>query len=371
MVVITNRRIYDEAQGLDKFGKKPAEKILNEHGANELRLLTVAKNKNAKGYTVKLLKDKLSKAEVERLKKTYQIDIDSSVAWYSSLLVACDLMVQARRENKNILLYVHGYNNDLGDILETAERMEALYNVIVVVFSWPANGGGPVSGTAAYLSDKRDARASCDALNACIHKIDEYHRLLTEGWQKKLWKNAGRKFPNNPSAAQEYFSRMLDKDCKVSLSLVCHSMGNYLLKKAVLATGRAPATQLVFDNISLVAADANNEGHEAWVGRLKVRNRLYVVINENDFALAWSRRKPGEEQLARLGHYLKNLSACHARYIDVTHVKGVGNSHGYFQWAPDRDTEMAVLKPLFSALFEGGVVEETLHYCADIKAYRP
>ena len=132
--------------------------------------------------------------------------------------IACELNVLARKKNKHLLLYVHGYNNDMPDVIGTCMALEKLYNVIVVPFFWPANGGG-ASGAAAYVSDKRDARASADAL--------------------------------------------------------------------------------------------------------RPRNRLYVVINEDDFALKWSRRKPGDEQLARLGHYLKNLVARSAYYINVTNASWV------------------------------------------------
>jgi len=375
MYVVTNRRIYDEESGLDKFGKRPADRVLNEKGSNELRLLEVVSAGKEGEYNVKLLKDKLSRKKLESLKAKHSLEIDTSKTWFSSLDVACKLMARARKDRKHILLYVHGYNNDMGDIVETAERMEALYKVIVVIFSWPANGGG--TGAVAYLSDKKDARSSCDALNTCIQKLDTYHRLLTEGWQKRLWKEAVRKFPDNPSAAQGCFAELLSKDCKVSLNLLCHSMGNYLLKKSVLATRKAPAKNHVFDNISLVAADANNEEHQGWVESLDAR-RVYVVINENDYALSFSRLKPGDQQLPRLGHWLKNLTASNSSYIDVTDATGVGCSHSYFHWELEEDEEkrkkqdgkMAGLKTLFKALFEGGIAEDKLCYRPDLNAYR-
>ena len=43
---------------------------------------------------------------------------------------------------KNLLLFVHGYNNDMTDVLNRAEKLEMNYGVEVVFFSWPANGGG-------------------------------------------------------------------------------------------------------------------------------------------------------------------------------------------------------------------------------------
>ncbi|MBT8446849.1 MAG: hypothetical protein KJO38_06865 [Gammaproteobacteria bacterium] len=86
---------------------------------------------------------------------------------------------------------------------------------------------------------------------------------------------------------------------------------------AVLPSG-TDTRRLIFDNVSLVAADCNNEGHAAWVEQIPIRNRLSVFINEDDFALAWSRRKPGAAQLARLGHLLKGLNASNAHCTEAT-----------------------------------------------------
>jgi esterase/lipase superfamily enzyme len=278
-------------------------------------------------------------------------------------------MARATKEKRHLLIYVHGYNNDMGDVLETAEDLEAQYNVLVVPFSWPANGGGPVSGTTAYLDDKRDARVSMDALNRFLGKVHLYHRKLTETRRDELWQQARVEVGDNGNwlAVQERFSQLQAKDCKVTLNLMCHSMGNYVLKYA-LRPGSSQAAELIFDNISLVAADANNEAHAGWVERLQVRNRLFVFINENDFALEWSRRKPGDEQRVRLGHYLRNLVARNARYIDVTHADGVDDAHGYFLGGPIKRN--ADLKAVFTAAFEGGRAEEPLHYAADLNAYR-
>jgi esterase/lipase superfamily enzyme len=362
MYVVTNRKVNSRKEGLDVFGSTPSSR-----GPNELRLVKVTKQ--GSHYATELLTDKLTQAEVRELKRRHALDIDEREDWYASLRVACDLMEQAAREKRHLLVYVHGYNNDMADVLGTAEKLEALYNVIVLPFSWPANGGGAVGGTAAYLDDKKDARVSMDALNRFFEKVRLYHEKLTQGrreafWQQAIAADGGR---GNREHIQAHFTQLLADDCKVTLNLMCHSMGNYVLKYA-LQPSAAAAAKLIFDNISLVAADANNSDHETWVQRIQARNRLYIVINENDFALAWSRRKPGEAQRARLGHYLKNLVAANARYIDVTRADAVGNAHGYF--ADEPVARNPALKGLFSDAFEGGRAEDRLSYAVDINAYR-
>lgn len=359
MYVITNRKLNEAAKGLKIFEKVPSEK-----GPNELRLLEVTRSGN--GFRVQVRNDRLDAAIVNALVKKHQLDIDPELPWYGSLEVACSIYERARKEKKHILFYVHGYNNDMGDVMSTCADLEKTYNAIVVVFSWPANGGG-IEGFPAYLSDKRDARVSADALNRAIDKMNFFHEKLTEGIRKKLKNVAYNKAQDNPIAAQIEYSELIERECNISLNLVCHSMGNYVLKYA-LKPGNSSAKSLVFDNISLVAADVNNKAHNEWVDSLAVRNRLYVVINENDFALKWSRRKPGDEQLARLGHYLKNLNAKNATYLNVTDASKVNGSHSYFVGEPVRKN--GKLKEMFQKAFEGGVAESKLRYRSDGNYYQ-
>ena len=151
------------------------------------------------------------------------------------------------------------------------------------------------------------------------------------------------------------------------MSLHCHSMGNYVLKHT-LATSENATSKLVFDNICLVAADANNHKHSDWIGKLDVRKRIYVVINKDDYALKVSRIKPGQEQRASLGHYTKNLASPNAHYIDFTDVEHVGSDHGYFKGNAVRKNRD--LWNIFQEMFRGNVVEHTLQYHADNNSYR-
>lgn len=359
MFLITNREMNGKAKGLAAFGSTP-----NRKGPNELRLVEVTADGSSR--KVRVLADELTAAAKKKLKQSYHLGIDLSRPQYASLRVACTLMERARKEKKHLLFYAHGYNNDVGDVVKAALALEKTYDVIVVPFTWPANGGGAVSGTAAYLSDKKDARASADALNSMIAKVNAYHLLLTESRARELMARAEKQHPRNPGAQRAHYSELADRDCPVTINLLCHSMGNYLLKQA-LKSSETPAHDLVFDNVCLVAADANNEGHERWLESIQVRNRLYVVINEKDFALKWSRRKPGDAQKARLGHYLKNLVARNAHYLDVTGAPHVGTEHAYFKG--DAVRKNPDLRLLFARLFEGEVAERDLAYRADVNAY--
>ena len=354
MYVVTNRELKQTATDLSMFTDR-----LNRDGSHVLRLVDVAKRGAA--YACTALDDQLTKAEVKALKSTYKLNIDENGTWWASLKIACELFTSAMEKGKNLVFFSHGYNNDIKDVLVTAAKIEAAYGVIVVIFSWPSNGT-----KLSYLSDKDDARQSAVALSRFAAKIDEYHRLLTEANSRRMLDKAIAKHPDNHEEARALYSRLVDAECKVSLNLVCHSMGNYVFKYSTLPSSTY-MTNLVFDNIALIAADVNNRGHASWLETINVRNRLYVVINENDSALKWSRRKPGDAQKARLGHYLKGLAAENATYIDITHSTGVGSEHSYFKGSPI--TKNKKLKAMFSGIFNGGTVENSLAYRSDINAY--
>ncbi|WP_251359687.1 alpha/beta hydrolase [Kangiella sp. TOML190] len=360
MYFVTNRAFDDNQSGYKKLTKHP-----NALGPNELSAVSIT---GVTKPSVELLDDVLPKSEVAALKAKYHLSIDENQQHFVPLRIACETFDQATKNCKNVLIYVHGYNNDIKDIYSSARELERLYNVIVTPFSWPANGGGAMSGTLSYLADKRDARASEDALNRFIDIVGHYYALLTEAMRDRIAIIAKNKHSDNLTKQRELVAKLLEKECSLSVSLLCHSMGNYVLKHA-LNSSLAESRNLVFDNVILAAADANNLNHKAWVEKIRARKGVYVLINANDYALSWSRRKPGEEQRARLGHYLRNLTAKNTYYIDFTGLKGVANSHSYF----DKKTasKNLAIKRLFSKLFAAENLLTNLVYQSHNNTYKP
>lgn len=353
MFVITNRQVHDRRKGLNKFGSRP-----NTKGPNELRLAEV--KKKGGGWSVEFLDDELPAEESCRLIEKYRLSLDPGKKYYASLKVACELAAQARKTKSHILLFVHGFNNDMEDVVTRAEDIRKRYNVIVLPFSWPANGGG-AAGAASYKSDKRDARASAGALERAMNFVHRYLRLLTEARRTELYEQAEKKHPENVEARNALYTALLEKDCPFTVNALFHSMGNYLLKQS-LKSSVSEADSLTFDNISLVAADTNNLGHRAWVEKLAFRKRCFVTINESDHALAASRAKSGSEQLARLGHYLRNLNASNAYYINFTDASWVRTSHAYFGDPSKKNDDVF---EFFRRAFCGESAEDALRYHAE------
>jgi len=327
MIIITNRNIQKKAKPEERYGRK-----FNDQNPDELTLATA--NKVNGVWKVDIIDD------------DFDAKKEDSEGQFASEKVFKELQLKMKKEKKNCLFFVHGFNNDFSDVLERAYLLEQNYKVEVVAFSWPANGRdgkgkflGTVTGTASYLSDKREASKSYSALDRSLEKMGNYFR----------------KYSDETLA------------CNQNLSLFLHSMGNYLLEHYTLTGGYDKTC--IFDNIVMAGADVNNEGHEVWVDQLKFRKRLYIVINENDKALLSSRLKLGEEQKPRLGHWVKNLKAKNPWYIDFSDAKHVNeNSHSYFEGKPIAKNEH--IKHVFTKMFNGEKVELDLELDSTMNAYK-
>lgn len=350
MYVVTNRRIIEGESGLAQFGKTP-----NEQGNNELRLARVTKR--GTGHSVEFLQDELDPEEAKRLIAEYKLALDPGERHFASLRVACEIVRRAREHKRHILLYVHGYNNDMSDVMRDAFDLHERYGVEVIAFSWPANGGG-VGGKISYLSDKRDARASAGALERTLKKMHEYLMLISESSRLRLLQRAANKFPDNPERRDAYYAELLRKECPYTINALFHSMGNYLYKQMLKSTVNE-GNSLIFDNVILCQADTNSERHDDWVDAIAHNRRVFITINENDYALRLSRIKPGDAQRARLGHYIKGLDSRTAHYINLTNASWVNNSHSPFG-EPARKNEK--LRDFFLNAFTGQPAEEPLRF---------
>jgi esterase/lipase superfamily enzyme len=351
MYIVTNREILTEEKGLAQLGPKP-----NAKGPNELRIVNVTRTANGR-YRVELLDDEIPAAEAARLISENKLDLDPGVQHYVSLKVAVDVTRRARKSRSHVLFFVHGFNNDVKDVVDRAFYLQDHYGIEVIPFTWPANGGG-VAGVVSYKSDKRDARASTGALERTMKIMREHFVLITDGLRREQYAQACDRHPSNAEARDALYAKLLEKACPFTFNAMFHSMGNYLFKQ-MLKSSLSEGNELAFDNVMLVAADTNSLDHALWVDQIRFRKRLFVTINENDYALKASRAKLGSNQLARLGHYLRGLNAANAHYVNFTGASWVKNSHGYFGEPAEKNEDV---KAFFQSAFSGEPAEEALRY---------
>lgn len=143
---------------------------------------------------------------------------------------------------KHLSLFVHGYNTEWEEsvrrYIDIQRKLYAGDNGLgaLVLLSWPSNGS-----TAAYLSDRSDAEASAPGLAGMLVRLHDH--------MVKLQRKAAD--TGNP---QLY--------CRAKISIIAHSMGNYVVQKALaMASKRLNNPQLItlINQFVMVAADVDND----------------------------------------------------------------------------------------------------------------
>lgn len=364
MFIVTNRAVDEADRTLKAFKDRP-----NDLGPNELRLAEAVRS--GKHWQVRILPDYIDDAMAAEVGLPLPGGAvrNEPGAIPASRYVAHRLLKRiqpatGKGSGRQLLLFVHGYNNDMKAVLDRAEFLEKTYDIEVVAFSWPANGGG-LHGTASYRSDKRDALASTGALDRVLARIHAYIEEINKARVEAVEKEAEARFPDDAEKWDRFYAKSLSSACPFSVNLLLHSMGNYVYKhfmKSSVYRGNLP----VFDNVVMVAADTNNEGHVEWVDRIQCRGRVFITLNEKDRALAASRMKMGEQQKARLGHFPYLLDARRAHYIDFTGASWVGDSHAYFEGSAMKN---ASVKRFFTRALNGEYAEDGLRYDAARNVY--
>ena len=367
MFLVTNRELDEKRNDLAAFGSNP-----NSLGPNELRLIEA--KRAGKKWRVKVLPNEISDAMATEVGLVREIDAQTGKPKpvFASRYVARKVlarvnpaMVGGRGKGRSLVFFVHGYNNDVEAVLDRAELLEKNYGVEVIPFTWPANGGG-VHGVVSYKSDKRDALASTGALDRCLGKFDDYLQQIHEEHVRNVEREADKRFPHDAEKWDRFFSAQAERWCPFSVNMILHSMGNYLFKH-LLKSSSYRGNLLLFDNVVLAAADANNEAHAEWIDRIQCRGRIFVTINEKDGALLASRLKMGEQQKARLGHYPYGLNSERAVYVDFTREPKVGDAHAYFEGDALQNDR---IRRFFDEAMNGKRAEQRLHYDVARNMYR-
>lgn len=144
-------------------------------------------------------------------------------------------------DQQHLSMFVHGFNVDwVSAATRYAQIKRDLFDAknlgVLVLFTWPSNGS-----PAGYLPDREDARDSAAPIADLLAFLNEY---LTE--------------------QQNLAAKLQDptKLCKAKLSVISHSMGNYVMQKALaVAAKRLNSPQLVtlIHQLVMVAADVDND----------------------------------------------------------------------------------------------------------------
>jgi len=257
-------------------------------------------------------------------------------------------MAEAERPT---IAFIHGFSNSFTDAIERAGWILVFYGIDanMFAFTWPSIAspiGIPLPYTD-YTHDRAMAAASGPAIARTIRRLHDYVDALAQ-----------------------------QDRCNQSIHLLCHSMGNYVLRNALQALMRLPdasagvtgdvramaalstdapdpsVLRRSFDKIVLAAAD---EDSDAFDDPLKLKylprigesvtvyhNRKDWVLNTLSAATKFNGPRLGNDGPDNMGSISDKVSA-----IDATAVDDFGpdpESHQYYRIIPAvRDDIVAVL----------------------------
>lgn len=152
---------------------------------------------------------------------------------------------------KHVSLFIHGYNNTWK---EAATRYGQIQRDIFagrtglgipILFTWPSNGMA-----AAYLPDREDARATAPQLADLFVHLHEHLSLMQRAAASNMVRN---------DSVEGTKSTTL---CKAKVSVIAHSMGNYVLQNALAIASRKinnPQLVTLIHQLVMVAADVDND----------------------------------------------------------------------------------------------------------------
>ena len=141
---------------------------------------------------------------------------------------------------KHVTLFIHGYNTTWAEAVRRYRQItSALYTCrsslgLCVLFTWPSDGM-----KIGYYPDRLDARRSADELAQVLSMLYDHLRRNQERTME-----TGR------------------PQCRAKISVIAHSMGNYLLQKAmhhVWTRKNQPLLVSLVNQLVMVAADVDND----------------------------------------------------------------------------------------------------------------
>ena len=102
---------------------------------------------------------------------------------------------------------------------------------------------------------------------------------------------------------QSFLERVARESGATRIHLVAHSMGNQLLSNALVALGRQPDIQPLFDNVIMAAPDVNayTFTDQIWPAIKQAAKRFTLYASSDDGALKISKRSKGPNDFDRLG----------------------------------------------------------------------
>lgn len=293
------------------------------------------------------LSERLGVAEVTRAGAGFSLGHAQPAAGDDDIM---QLLVPLFRGARPLLLYLHGNNNSPAACFERCARLQEIYGLQVVGFSWPSEGflpsgadrSGQQPAAAAPAEAVEGALAGITLANrtqpAALRIIERYRQAKLNAQDSGL---ALTRLLRLLAAARLYANEQ-------RFSVAAHSLGSHLLQYTIEGDGAAEALGAAH-NIVLLAACCRAEGHAAWVGKLGPKGRVYIAYNLGDNVLFGAFIADGRQIKLGTGPGVR-MHSDKVRYVSFTNAQVGLFGHAYF--VRDAGGEMPkAAKKLFTRLF--------------------
>lgn len=252
--------------------------------------------------------------------------------------------IDAVELKKPWLVFLHGFHQDPAETIEKAKKLHEIYGVNVVLFSWPSRPKPIKSFSAESLNGLikslgKSLLFGSTKISISKYFFEETRKAIADLKDNyKPAKENARKSTNDFYAALELLNNnLVPKIGKSKISLVVHSLGNFLMQQTINDKKSLPIN---FFNIVFHQADVKSSNHASWVSSLNssISNKLYITINVFDYVLTASNilnKYNGEKNTERLGQSVKlKPEGIHQGYIqgpvsylDFTDADGINSKH--------------------------------------------
>ena len=255
--------------------------------------------------------------------------------------------INADEYAKPWLVFLHGYHQDPEETVQKAKLLHDIHGVNVVLFSWPSHPMPIKAFDVDNIFDELKSYAlsmifSAQRPSLLAYFLGEMKNFVADykNNYKPARANAEKSTDDFYAALQLIAQHLRPRISQRKLSLVVHSMGNYLLQRTLLDKNDLP---IKFWNIVSHQADVKSSNHASWVSGLfgYSANKLYVTVNLLDFVLASSNilhRINRKKDCECLGQSVQiNPDGLHqgyahqmVRYLDFTDGYGIDIKHEIF-----------------------------------------
>jgi esterase/lipase superfamily enzyme len=161
-----------------------------------------------------------------------------------------DIPNEQNEQQSHVTLLIHGYNNSFSDATNFYKHLcDSLYTGpeslgLCILYDWPSAGN-----LLGYLPDREQARQCADDLAGVLSNLYDWllkkQKDAVTATQAAL---AGRQTNATP--------------CKAKVSVIAHSMGNYILQKAMHSAWtrkNQPQLASLINQLLMIAADVDND----------------------------------------------------------------------------------------------------------------